>query len=69
MVGGMCGRCVCVAGWHAWWGACVTGDTATEVGGAHPTEMLSQEKTMIFTDQAEVSALPAGCSYMNCGLR
>ena len=40
--------CVCVCVWQGGmrggWGACVTGETATEAGGTHPTEMLSQRK-------------------------
>ena len=32
---------VCVAGGHARWGACVTGEMATEAGGTHPTGMHS----------------------------
>ena len=44
MAWGICGMGVCVAGGHAWWGACVTGETATEVGGTHSTEILSQRK-------------------------
>ena len=35
MVGGMHGR------GHAWQGACVGGETATAVGGTHPTGMHS----------------------------
>ena len=44
MCGGMCG------GWHVWWGACMTGETATAADGTHPTGMHSCYSMQLITD-------------------
>ena len=38
---GMHGRRACMAGVCAWQGTCIAGETATVVGGMHPTGMHS----------------------------
>ena len=41
LVGGMHSRGACIVGGQVWWGACVTGETATTADGTHPTGMHS----------------------------